>query len=357
MDEPLSNLDAKLRVQMRTEVSRLQKRAGDDDGLRHPRPDRGDDARRPRRGDARRRAAAGRTRPASSTTSPANLFVAGLHRLAGDELHAGDDRGRHGQAAVRRGPRCPRSCAASSAATRGHATSSPASAPRRSRTPRSSATTCATSGHVLQGEDRPVESMGSELYAYFEIESEGVESDELDELAADSGAAEVPGAGTGRSSPASTPESEVERGRGGRALARHLEAAPLRPAERRAPGGRRELSSRAAMRWAIAVAAALALLALATATARGAAFTPGSAGVGDPFFPDQGNGGYDVAALRPRPRLQARARKRCAATARDQGRRDPGPEPVRPRLSRPAHRIGVRGRSGRRASPGGARSS
>jgi len=35
MDEPLSNLDAKLRVQMRTEVSRLQKRLRDDDRLRH----------------------------------------------------------------------------------------------------------------------------------------------------------------------------------------------------------------------------------------------------------------------------------------------------------------------------------
>ena len=28
MDEPLSNLDAKLRVQMRTEISRLQQRLG-----------------------------------------------------------------------------------------------------------------------------------------------------------------------------------------------------------------------------------------------------------------------------------------------------------------------------------------
>ena len=28
MDEPLSNLDAKLRVQMRTEISRIQKRLG-----------------------------------------------------------------------------------------------------------------------------------------------------------------------------------------------------------------------------------------------------------------------------------------------------------------------------------------
>ena len=45
MDEPLSNLDAKLRVQMRTEIARLQNRSGHHDRVRHPRPDRGDDAR------------------------------------------------------------------------------------------------------------------------------------------------------------------------------------------------------------------------------------------------------------------------------------------------------------------------
>ena len=78
MDEPLSNLDAKLRVQMRTEVARIQQRLGDDDGLRHPRPDRGDDARRPGRGDARRRCSSRSARPASSTASPTNLFVAGF---------------------------------------------------------------------------------------------------------------------------------------------------------------------------------------------------------------------------------------------------------------------------------------
>ena len=60
MDEPLSNLDAKLRVQMRTEVSRTPAAARHHDGVRHPRPDRGDDARRPGRGDAQRPAAAGR---------------------------------------------------------------------------------------------------------------------------------------------------------------------------------------------------------------------------------------------------------------------------------------------------------
>jgi aminopeptidase N len=46
---------------------------------------------------------------------------------------------------------------------------------------------------------------------------------------------------------------------------------------------------------AIALAATLMLLALAPATAR-AAFTPGSTGVGDPFFPLQGNGGYDASS-------------------------------------------------------------
>ena len=103
MDEPLSNLDAKLRVQMRTEVSRLQKSLGDDDRLRHPRPDRGDDARRPGRGDARRRAAAGG--PAErALRAPREPVRRRVHRLAGDELHAGDARRRHGQAAVRRRP-------------------------------------------------------------------------------------------------------------------------------------------------------------------------------------------------------------------------------------------------------------
>ncbi len=60
MDEPLSNLDAKLRVQMRTRGRAASSAARHDDGLRDPRPDRGDDARRPRRGHARRAAAAGR---------------------------------------------------------------------------------------------------------------------------------------------------------------------------------------------------------------------------------------------------------------------------------------------------------
>ena len=69
MDEPLSNLDAKLRVQMRAEIARPPARARRDDDLRHARPGRGDDDGRPRRGHAQGRAAAGRTAPGRSTTA------------------------------------------------------------------------------------------------------------------------------------------------------------------------------------------------------------------------------------------------------------------------------------------------
>ena len=48
-DEPLSNLDAKLRVQMRAEIKALHQQLEDHLGLCHPRPDRGDDHGRPHR--------------------------------------------------------------------------------------------------------------------------------------------------------------------------------------------------------------------------------------------------------------------------------------------------------------------
>jgi multiple sugar transport system ATP-binding protein len=43
MDEPLSNLDAKLRVQMRSEIIKLTRSPRRDHDLRHPRPDRSHD--------------------------------------------------------------------------------------------------------------------------------------------------------------------------------------------------------------------------------------------------------------------------------------------------------------------------
>ena len=78
MDEPLSNLDAKLRVATRAEIAALQRRLGVDDDLRHARPGRGDDDGRPRRRDARTACSSSATRPRRSTTQPVNAFVAGF---------------------------------------------------------------------------------------------------------------------------------------------------------------------------------------------------------------------------------------------------------------------------------------
>ena len=194
MDEPLSNLDAKLRVQMRTEVSRIQKQLGDDDGLRHPRPDRGDDARRPGRGDARRRAAAGRL-AGGALLEPDQPVRRRIHRLAGDELHAGAS-----SRATRRSCRsatsaCPRSCARALGDAGGSRDVIAGVAPgelrgrdagRRRPRPR----------HHLQGEDRGGRVDGLRALRLLRARVRGrSQSQELAELAEDSGAAEVPGSG------------------------------------------------------------------------------------------------------------------------------------------------------------------
>ncbi len=73
------------------------------DGLRHPRPDRGDDSRRPAGGDARRRhPAAGDARRA--LRAPAEPVRRRLHRSAGDELPHRRDRRGHGDLPARRDP-------------------------------------------------------------------------------------------------------------------------------------------------------------------------------------------------------------------------------------------------------------
>jgi multiple sugar transport system ATP-binding protein len=57
-----------------------------------------------------------------------------------------------------------------------------------------------------------VESMGSEIYVYFSFQGGEVSSDELAELARDSGVAETPGAGAGLAVARLNPESEVSEG-------------------------------------------------------------------------------------------------------------------------------------------------
>jgi multiple sugar transport system ATP-binding protein len=57
-----------------------------------------------------------------------------------------------------------------------------------------------------------VESMGSELYAHFKVEHAGVQSEELAELAQDSGAADVPGGGGDTVVARLDPEASVTQG-------------------------------------------------------------------------------------------------------------------------------------------------
>ena len=142
MDEPLSNLDAKLRVQVRAEISSLQRRLSDDDDLRHARPGRGDDDGRARRRDAQGRAAAGRA--AAGPVRPSGQRVRRrVHREPGDEPDRSERerarrRGRTRRARGAAGGRTPRSlrhCAHPEAARSSSGSVRSTSATRRTRRP------------------------------------------------------------------------------------------------------------------------------------------------------------------------------------------------------------------------------
>ena len=151
MDEPLSNLDAKLRVQTRAEIAQPAARPRRHDDLRHARPGRGAHHGRPRRGHAQGPVAAGR-QPAGALRQAAQPVRRRLHRKPGDEHARGQARAerqrlrRAGRApsrsrsTTRRSPRIRRS------RTTSGARSSSASVPRTSRTRRSRRTRRPTAG-------------------------------------------------------------------------------------------------------------------------------------------------------------------------------------------------------------------
>ena len=101
MDEPLSNLDAKLRVQMRTEVSRLQQRLGTTTiYVTHDQTEAltlGDRVAVMRSGVLQQVGA-----PMELYNAPVNLFVAGFIGSPAMNFMPATRRGRHGEAAVRR---------------------------------------------------------------------------------------------------------------------------------------------------------------------------------------------------------------------------------------------------------------
>jgi multiple sugar transport system ATP-binding protein len=193
MDEPLSNLDAKLRVQMRTEVARIQNNLGTTTVyVTHDQTEAmtlGDRVAVMRAGILQQVGS-----PAELYGNPANLFVAGFigspamnfmpARVEGamaklpigdlpltDQLRAGaGDSGRTMIAGIR--PEC-----FEDASLVGDG---------RER------------GITFRAKVDIVESMGSEQYAYFKVGAEGVHAEQLDELARDAGADEVPSSGEGQ---------------------------------------------------------------------------------------------------------------------------------------------------------------
>ena len=103
MDEPLSNLDAKLRVQMRTEVSRIQQRLGTTTVyVTHDQTEAmtlGDRVAVMRAGELQQVGS-----PGDLYSDPANLFVAGFIGSPAMNFMPGARRGRQRQAAARRRP-------------------------------------------------------------------------------------------------------------------------------------------------------------------------------------------------------------------------------------------------------------
>jgi len=192
MDEPLSNLDAKLRVQMRTEVSRLQSKLGTTTVyVTHDQTEAmtlGDRVAVMRSGVLQQVG-----RPMELYNDPKNLFVAGFigspamnfmpAEVDGDTVKlpiasvklppgaheaVGRDGGKPLIAGIR--PESFEDAELVSGEQRGH-------------------------GTAFRATIDVLESLGSELYAHFTVEAESVRSAELEELAQDAGAGEVPGAG------------------------------------------------------------------------------------------------------------------------------------------------------------------
>jgi multiple sugar transport system ATP-binding protein len=214
MDEPLSNLDAKLRVQMRTEVSRIQSRLGTTTlYVTHDQTEAmtlGDRVAVMRLGELQQVGT-----PKELYENPVNLFVAGFigspsmnfftATVEGDTVHLpiGDvalsEEGRRGLQAHAGGPGASREVIAG---LRPEDFEDAALVDRAHH----------TGGFEFDTTIEMVESMGSEIYAYFGHEGETARSDQISELAEDAGSADLSGGGGQQVVARLNPDSQVARG-------------------------------------------------------------------------------------------------------------------------------------------------
>ncbi len=189
MDEPLSNLDAKLRVQMRTEISRIQQQLGTTTiYVTH------DQTEAMTLGDRIAVMRAGVLQqvgtPAELYGQPKNLFVAGFIGSPSMNFLPGELTGE--------GLRLPIGTVRLTDALRRRLQSGPGGGTRNviaGLRPEDfedvNLVSDRSRGHVFRTKIDVLESMGSEYYAYFVVEAEAVSSSELQELAQDTGAADI----------------------------------------------------------------------------------------------------------------------------------------------------------------------
>jgi multiple sugar transport system ATP-binding protein len=194
MDEPLSNLDAKLRVQMRTQVSRLQKQLGTTTVyVTH------DQTEAMTLGDRVVVMRGGRVQqvgpPQELYDHPANLFVAGFigspamnfleARLENETLHSVLGDLRLPRPVLRRLEQADAPTELILGVRPEHFEDATLVDPGQR-----------AEGLVFDNEADVVESMGSDKYVYFSLESGRASAAELEELAADAGTTDLSAAGT-----------------------------------------------------------------------------------------------------------------------------------------------------------------
>jgi multiple sugar transport system ATP-binding protein len=190
MDEPLSNLDAKLRVQMRTEIARIQQRLGTTTiYVTHDQTEAmtlGDRIAVMRAGELQQVGS-----PAELYSHPVNLFVAGFIGSPGMNFLPGEIEGESVKLPIG-AVRIPDELRRRLQAGPGGGRRGVIAGLRPEHFEDASLVSDLSNGTSFKAKIDVLESMGSEYYAYFEVAAERVSSRELEELAQDAGAADVP---------------------------------------------------------------------------------------------------------------------------------------------------------------------
>jgi multiple sugar transport system ATP-binding protein len=204
MDEPLSNLDAKLRVQMRAEVSRIQDRLGTTTVyVTHDQTEAmtlGDRVAVMRAGVLQQVGA-----PQELYDDPHNIFVAGFIGSPAMNFLPVTVEGNRAKLPMVDVPVPEGADGASGGLIAGIR-------PEHFEDANLVGSDKRDHGSTFKAKIELVESMGSEVYAHFALEHQGIDSAELAELAEDAGTSEVPGAGQGRVVARLDPAASVSEG-------------------------------------------------------------------------------------------------------------------------------------------------